>query len=180
MTLAGVGVWLDYAAFLVDQQEEHPELISPESIRKVFERAVALAGLHYHEGHALWTAYADFEAEQGDVDKAHAVYQRALRVPMLKVEDVSESYSTWESAMGNADAANHVNRAKESLRRTLKERDARQPLESTLVPNSDTLDDLVNHTVHCIRPRRKTTIASSNSRPSRSLTIRSGFGCVFF
>ncbi|KAF0039795.1 hypothetical protein F2P81_008030 [Scophthalmus maximus] len=74
-----VDLWIHYVNLLLGTLDMNlPE--SPKRIRRVFEDAVAAAGLDFHSDR-LWDLYVEWEKEQGNMQNATAVLDRVLKVP---------------------------------------------------------------------------------------------------
>ncbi|XP_074530426.1 pre-mRNA-processing factor 39 [Halichoeres trimaculatus] len=74
-----VDLWIHYINLLLGTLDMNlPE--SPVRIRRVFEDAVAAAGLDFHSDR-LWDLYIEWEKEQDNMRNAAAVLDRVLKVP---------------------------------------------------------------------------------------------------
>lgn len=54
--------------------------LSPPCPRRVFEAAVAAAGLDFRSD-KLWELYVEWEREQGELRRVTAIYDRVLSIP---------------------------------------------------------------------------------------------------
>ncbi|XP_013861592.1 pre-mRNA-processing factor 39 [Austrofundulus limnaeus] len=74
-----IDLWIHYINLLLGTLDMNlPD--SPRRIRRVFEDAVAAAGLDFHSDR-LWDLYVEWEKEQGNTKNAAAVLDRVLKVP---------------------------------------------------------------------------------------------------
>lgn len=109
-----VPLWLGYAEFSLDQGWD------AGARRVLYERAVAVAGQHFTEGHKVWAAYRAFElsrletarraaedkrekateeAEREAEEAVRRVMRRQLETPHAQLDDTVAMYEAWEKAL---------------------------------------------------------------------------------
>ena len=129
-----VALWLGYAEFSLDQGWD------TETRRRLYERALELAGLHFTDGHKIWAAYRAFELSKLELDAkenpnsapaqeetVRALLRRQLAVPHAQADETMGACERWEAsrpAPQTLDAS-----AAASFAKARAEAAARQPLE---------------------------------------------------
>ena len=129
-----VALWLGYAEFSLDQGWD------TETRRRLYERALELAGLHFTDGHKIWAAYRAFELSKLELDSkenpnsapaqeetVRALLRRQLAVPHAQADETMGACERWEAsrlAPQTLDA-----NAAASFAKARAEAAARQPLE---------------------------------------------------
>ncbi|EZA54025.1 hypothetical protein DMN91_000267 [Ooceraea biroi] len=106
-----VEVWLEYLQFSIGNMGSEKD--AAKHVRKLFERALIVVGLHTTKGAIIWEAFREFETvllalidsanlagKKDQLGRIASLFQRQLACPLLNMEKTYEEYQSWHMGDG--------------------------------------------------------------------------------